>query len=67
MVIPQHCLVGAQVEFVVVLGELVVADCGVFVHDAADLKYTPCFHPVWVALELYDLYIRVVGCLHDQG
>ena len=59
MVVPQHALVCPQVELVIVLCELSVADRGVFVYYASNFHHAIPTHPVRVALEFNDFDLRI--------
>ena len=56
MIVAHHLLIRPQVELLVILRELPVADGAVLVHDAADLHDVAGLHALGVALELDDLY-----------
>jgi hypothetical protein len=59
MVIGEHAFISAQIEFIIILGELAKTDCGVLVDDASDLHLGAGLHLFWITLELDYLYLSV--------
>lgn len=59
MVVGEHAFISAQIEFIIILGELAKTDCGVLVDDTSDLHLGAGLHLFWITLELDYLYLSV--------